>query len=196
MTLDSLTKSRKVSMIYIWINIYIYISSIGVGGGAYLHLPICVYAFCLIQYPLQWRHIEHDGASNHQPHDCLLNRLISCRSNKTSKLRVTGLCEGNSSVTGEIHSQRASNVENVSIWWRHHFCLWNVATWSTIPVIAIDTSYDVWIMQKFNLLINVRGTNAWYEPAMGFFFGLTKIQWHYITREASVILHFDVPNLR
>ena len=23
---------------------------------------------------LQWRHNEHDGVSNHQPHDCLLNR--------------------------------------------------------------------------------------------------------------------------
>ena len=38
------------------------------------------------------------------------------RSKKTSKLRVTGLCVGNSSVT----AQRASNAENVSIWWRHH----------------------------------------------------------------------------
>ena len=39
---------------------------------------------------------------------------------KTSKLRVTGLCAGNSSVTGEFPAQRASNAENVSIWWRHH----------------------------------------------------------------------------
>ena len=39
---------------------------------------------------------------------------------KTSKLRVTGLCEGNSPVTGEFHAQGASNAENVSIWWRHH----------------------------------------------------------------------------
>ena len=26
--------------------------------------------------PLQWRHNEHDGFSNHQPHRCLLNRLF------------------------------------------------------------------------------------------------------------------------
>ena len=39
---------------------------------------------------------------------------------KTSKLRVTGLCEGNSSVTCEFPAQRASFAENVSIWWRHH----------------------------------------------------------------------------
>ena len=42
------------------------------------------------------------------------------RSKKTSKVRVTGLCEGNSPVTGEFPAQKASNAENVSIWWRHH----------------------------------------------------------------------------
>ena len=36
-----------------------------------------------------------DGVSNHQPRDCLLNRLFGRRSKNTSKLRVTG-CEGNS----------------------------------------------------------------------------------------------------
>ena len=61
-----------------------------------------------------------DGVSNHQPHDCLLNRLFRHRSKKTSKLRVIGLCEGNSPVTGEFPAQRASNAENISIWWRHH----------------------------------------------------------------------------
>ena len=42
---------------------------------------------------------------------------------KITKLRVTGLCEGNSPVTGEFPAQRASNAENVSIWWRHHALL-------------------------------------------------------------------------
>ena len=42
---------------------------------------------------------------------CLLNRLFRCRSKKTSKLRVTGLCEGNSPMTGEFPSQRISNAE-------------------------------------------------------------------------------------
>ena len=37
-----------------------------------------------------------------------------------TKLRVTGLYEGNSQVTGEFPTQRASNAENVSFWWRHH----------------------------------------------------------------------------
>ena len=39
---------------------------------------------------------------------------------KTSKLRVTGLCEGNSPVTGEFPTQMASHAENTSIWWHHH----------------------------------------------------------------------------
>ena len=43
---------------------------------------------------LHWRHNERDGVSNHQPHDFLLNRLFRRRSNETSKLRATGLCEG------------------------------------------------------------------------------------------------------
>ena len=59
----------------------------------------------------RWRHNEHDGVSNHQPHLCLLNRLFRRRSKKTSKLRVTGLCVGNSPVTGEFPAQRASNAE-------------------------------------------------------------------------------------
>ena len=47
------------------------------------------------------------------------------RLNKTSKLRVTVLCAGNSPVTDEFPPQKASNMENASIWWRHHE-QWNI----------------------------------------------------------------------
>ena len=47
---------------------------------------------------LHWRHNDHDGDSNHQPHGCLLSRLFRRRSKKTSKLCFTGLCVGNSPV--------------------------------------------------------------------------------------------------
>ena len=50
----------------------------------------------------------------------MFNRIFGRRSKKTSKLRVTRLCEGNSPVMGEFPAQRASNAENDSIWWRHH----------------------------------------------------------------------------
>ena len=75
---------------------------------------------CSKSYTLQSRHNGHDSVSNHQHHDCLLNRLFRRRSKKTPKLRVTGLCAGNSPGTGEFHAQMVSNAEDVSIWWRHH----------------------------------------------------------------------------
>ena len=87
--------------------------------------------------PLRWRHNDHSGVSNHQPHGCLLNRLFRRKSKKTSKLRVTGLCAGNSPGTGEFPAQMASDAENVSIWWRHHAMVpsWsNVRFWGTISV--------------------------------------------------------------
>ena len=69
---------------------------------------------------LHWRHNGRDSVSHRQPYYCLLNRLFSRRSKKTSKLLVTGLCVGNSPGTSEFPAQMTSNVENVSIWWRHH----------------------------------------------------------------------------
>ena len=76
-----------------------------------------------IQYKdskLQWRHNGRDSVSNHQPPECLLKPLFRRKSEKTPKLRVTGLCVGNSPGTGEFPTQMASNAEFVSIWWRHH----------------------------------------------------------------------------
>ena len=78
---------------------------------------VLVYAYDTNKQTLQWRHNGRDNVSNHQPHDCLLNRLFRRRSKKTSKLRVTGLCAAG---TGEFPAQMASYAENVSIWWRHH----------------------------------------------------------------------------
>ena len=69
---------------------------------------------------LHWHHNGRNGFSNHQPHYCLPNCLFRCRSKETSKLRVTGLCAGNSPETGEYPAQMASKAENVSIWWHHH----------------------------------------------------------------------------
>ena len=85
--------------------------------------------------PLQWRQNERDGFSNHQPHDYLLNLSFRRRSKKTSKLRVTGLCVGNSPVTGEFPAQRP-------------------ATRKMLP-------FDDVIMQ--NLLLLKSSLNLWYK---------------------------------
>ena len=76
-----------------------------------------------MQWPnhsLQWRHNERNNVSNCRGLDCYLNRFFRRRSKKTSKPRVTSLCGVNPSLTGGFPSKRASNAENVSIWWHHH----------------------------------------------------------------------------
>ena len=102
--------------------------------------------------PLQWRHDGHDGVSNHQPHHCLLNRLFWRRSKKTSKLCVTGLCEGNSSGTGEFPAQMASNAENISIWWRHHV---TINSWVT-PEAVIHCG----------LFLDQEGMSPWFNDSL------------------------------
>ena len=111
---------------------------------------------------LQWRHSERDGVSNHQPHDCLLNRFFRRRSKKTSKLRVTSLCVGTSSVTGEFPAHRASNAENVSIWWRLHENLraqsisWSSTIWKLLTIRLTYRQYKdaiVWITLRNFLLV-------------------------------------------
>ena len=92
-------------------------------------------------FALLWPHIEHDGISDHRRLDCLFNRLFRRKSQKTSKLRAIGLCEGNSPVTGEFRAQRASDGENVSIWWRHYEMSCNdLAKWYVrnlvVPIMA------------------------------------------------------------
>ena len=74
------------------------------GGLPTLLKLCCVWVFCMPT--LRWRNNGHDDVSNHQPHECLLNRLFRRRSKKISKLSVTGLCAGNSPhkwpVTGKM----------------------------------------------------------------------------------------------
>ena len=95
---------------------------------------------------LQWHHNGHDDVSNHQPLQCLLSHLLGRRSNKTSKLRVTGLCAGNSPGTGEFPAQMASNAENGSIRWRHY--VWGHHPMPACPLGLCHTTcyhpYYVW----------------------------------------------------
>ena len=91
--------------------------------------------------------IGHDSGSNHRRPDYLFNRLFRRRSKTTSKLRVTDLCEGNPPVTGEFPSQRASDAENVSIWWRHHVSLAKVShkmCFSKVPYMLDHEVADLW----------------------------------------------------
>ena len=59
----------------------------------YVELEICSLT------SLQWRHNELDGVPNHRRLHYLLSCWFKHISKKTSKLRLTGLCVGNSPVT-------------------------------------------------------------------------------------------------
>ena len=96
--------------------------------------------FLAIFFSLKWRHNEPDGVSNHQSHDCLLNRLFRRRSKKTSKLRVTGLCEGNSPMTGEFPhkgpvTRKMFPFDDVIMWW---FTLIPFASWFLLPALSLN----------------------------------------------------------
>ena len=106
-----------------------------------------------LSWSLQWRHNDHDGVSNHQPHGCLLNHLFRRRSKQTSKLRVTGLCAGNSPGTGEFPTQMTSNAENVSIWWRHH---------EAFHCYPVRTSSACLVRVQISLTCRVRTRPQWF----------------------------------
>ena len=69
------------------------------------------------------------------------------RSNMTPKPRVTGLCAGNSPVTGAFPTQRASNAENVSIWWRHHGLAditgTNTGVWNVYSLVVLNVACSI-----------------------------------------------------
>ena len=124
---------KCVSNIYCWTSLYI----------------VCIITWYYIRFenykcgisirPLQWCHNGRNGVSNHRRLNCLLSRLFRRRSKITSKLCITGLCEGNSPVTGEFPAQRASNMENVSIWWRHHA----MNSWRTLYLALTDELWSI-----------------------------------------------------
>ena len=137
---------------------------------------------------LRWRHNELDVVSDHQPHDCLFNRLFGRRSKKTSKLRVTGLCVWKSPGTCEFPAQKASNAENVSIWWRHH----ESSVWPDPPRISGPRWMQMWCGCRTLCGINQMWHSVWYYQGS---------QHWYVTRNCSKLRkihsgqgHTSLPN--
>ena len=102
---------------------------------------------------LQWRHNGRDGISNHQPHHCLLNHLFVCRSKKTPKLHITGLCVGNSLETDEFPAQMASKAENVSIWWFHY--VFNILPVLLFSITCVISSYVKYLMLSCSIFLAI-----------------------------------------
>ena len=98
--------------------------------------------------------------------DYLLNRLFWCKSTKTTKFRVTGLCEGNSPVTSEFPSQRASNAENF------HFPYDDVILKCGKHLHAMTSSWDHIIYKRMPAVINeiellrrINDCSSWCAPS-------------------------------
>ena len=75
-----------------------------------------IHAITLRTWMSYYSHNRRDGVSNHQPHDCLLNRLLGRRSKKTKVPRHWLVC---GEFTGDQWIPRthmASNAEKISIW--------------------------------------------------------------------------------
>ena len=137
------------------------------------HLEGAVYAL----YPLQWRHNGRDRVSNHQPRVCLLSRLIRLRSKKTSKLRVTGLCAGNSPETGQFPTQRPVTrkmfpfddvIMQHSEGCKSQLCtnhyanypvkcfIWTIDRRLILPTVARGGySFAIWFLQSINLILDL-----------------------------------------
>ena len=98
-----------------------------------------------------------DSVSNHQPHDCLLNRFFRRRSKQISNLRFTGLCAGNSPVISEFPAQMASNAETVSIWWRHHALL------GVVIAKSVSSYSPFWVLSKHRLPVK-NCVHIWQVP--------------------------------
>ena len=80
------------------------------------------------------------------------NRLLKCKSKKTPKFHISGLCDGNSPVTSEFPTQRASNTDNVFTLWRHHDL--KLFLWNRLEMNSTGSCY--WYTKSFSELVEVR----------------------------------------
>ena len=92
-------------------------------------------------FTLQWCHNDHNDVWNHQSYDCFLNRLFGRRSKKTSKLRVTGLCAGNS--PGLVNSPHKGPVT------RKTFPFDAVIMNSLLPTGSVSCTKNLWHALSF-----------------------------------------------
>ena len=107
---------------------------------------------------LQWRHNVGDGVSNQQPHDCLLIRLLTAQIKVNIKAPRHWPLWGE--FTGEYPEQRASNAENVSVWWRNH----DVITIFDVQSDEIQNTHATAFWSKW---IWWRDTTVWHLTILG-----------------------------
>ena len=116
---------------------------------AWLH---CLSAW--VENTLQWRHNERDGVANHRLLDCLPNRLLKRRSMKTSKLRVTGLREGNPPVSGGFPSLSKKRFQLMTSFSKAE--IWHRLSWCCLTRPAASRYHDHYIRDAISILVTKR----------------------------------------
>ena len=116
-------------------------------------------------------------------------RLIS---KKTSKLRVDGLCAGNSPGAGEFRTQMVSNAEIVSVWWRHHDLL-------NADLIVISTSSDRYFTYLVHVIDAAHQVSTYVQTVQYFVWYvyyrvIHTIPWHAGSCYNGDKIHFTVAN--
>ena len=102
---------------------------------------------------LEWRHNERHGVSNHQPHDCLLNRWFRRRSKQTSKVLFTGLWAGISPQKGLV-TRKVFPFDDVIMYQLWHAMnargFWKNDLHASSYFYSINTDYDVLFCWAFS----------------------------------------------
>ena len=109
---------------------------------------------------LHWRHNGHDSVSNHQPHDCLLNRLFRRRSKKYQSSTSLAFVRG-------IHRRPVNSPHKWPVM-RKMFPFDDVIMMREIaPVISRDELWSKVVNDEFGLSKRILGggvyihTNLW-----------------------------------
>ena len=142
------------------------------------HWRICVYGGEPATITLQWRQNERDCVSNLPASRSFIEPFIQMQIKENTKApHHWPLC-------GEFPTQRASNAETVSIWWRHHETTikhnkaWTFSTAIYNPSLvdaSISSDYEIWLGRLASVSIDFGGCLQlqWNLDTFAMHFGLT-----------------------
>ena len=142
-----------------------------------MHLVICknlLYQFYISPFITRPDCMHHSDVTRSAMASQITVVLIVCSAvcsgahkRKHQSSVLLAFCEGNPPVTGGFPSQRASNVENISIWWHHHgiSCIQVLVKYETCtPCIITLVWFDLYLY-KVDLKLIIFNVWSWHsEP--------------------------------
>ena len=137
---------------------YMYLDS-SLSNGNQATCPVILSCLFQKQCTLQWHHNECAGLSNHRRLDYLLNHLHRGRSKKTSKLRVTGLCDALLSAHLPSHCESFRLVYMITLSNGNIFRVTGPLWWN--PTVTSGLPSQRPVTQSFDVFFNLRLNNSW-----------------------------------